>query len=112
MPERDRWYNKRWVGTYRLTYESFHEVLGKIRSDIEPERDSGFGQEPISAAEKLAVCLYFLGHGGVYDSTVGQTNRCRASVQRCVVAVCAAIMAKLAPEVVKWPAEEEMPCKV
>ena len=68
VPERDRWYNRRWVSMYRLTYECFCAVLDLISPLIKPD-DAAFGDPPTSAAEKLAVCLYFLGHGGVYGST-------------------------------------------
>lgn len=96
---------------YRLTYECFCGVLDLISPLIEPD-DTAFGDPPTSAAEKLAVCLYFLGHGGLYSSTSAAQHRSRSSVCRYVRVVCAAIIEKVAPQVIRWPTEQELAKKV
>lgn len=109
IPERDRWYNKRWIPMFRVTYEAFNEILDQIKPDLEPIPNPG--PEPLSPAEKLAVCLYWLGHGGDYFQAHLGMNRSRSTVHCCVLAVCTALV-KLAGKYIRWPTREEYVIKV
>ena len=76
IPEAARWYNRRWIPIFRVTYEAFHEIREAVEADLMPERLPGSGGvTPIMPAEQLAICLYHLAQGGQYKGAHCGLNR-------------------------------------
>ena len=83
---------ERFIKTFRLSWNTFWWILGKIKSKLEKE-DKGVGH--ISSDERLAICLYRLSRGD-YLFTIGELfGYAECTVGEIVIEVCHAIVDSL-----------------
>ena len=89
---------------FRVSRETFTNILGFIRNDLQHEY---LCKTPISPEERLGICLYRLGREDYYQAISELTGRGIATVRNITQEVSNLIVTKLLKKFVVFPKTEE-----
>ena len=92
--------DKRFKTVFRVSRETFTNILGFIRNDLQREY---LCETPISPEERLGICLYRLGRGDYYQPISELTGRGIVTVRNITQEVSNLIVTKLWKKFVVFP---------
>ena len=96
--------NERFKTIFRVSRETFTNILGFIRNDLQREY---LCETPISPEERLRICLYRLGRGDYYQPISELTGHGIVTVRNITQEVSNLIVTKLWKKFVVFPKTEE-----
>ena len=92
--------DERFKTIFRVSRETFTNILGFIRDDLQREY---LCETPISPEERLGICLYRLGCGDYYQTISELTGRGIATVRNITQEVSNLIVTKLWKKICCFP---------